>query len=121
MIDLTDTSNGIMIQAINENWDIEPEWRTAILKQLVKIVIDPATSPREKTAAAKAVMLADSINKKHAQATAEHNDRAKFLAVADTLGIGDRFRGADAGRSTSNIITIDGATSTGNTGTAKRP
>ena len=62
--------------------------RGVIVKSLGKILIDDKTSPREKTAAARALMAADQQNiemEKMEQAD-EHEQRARLVAIAKHLG-----------------------------------
>jgi hypothetical protein len=62
--------------------------RGVIIKSLGKILIDDKTSPREKTAAARALMAADQQNiemEKMEQAD-EHEQRARLVAIAKHLG-----------------------------------
>lgn len=52
-----------MIQrAFESRWDIRPEYRDVLVKRLVKIIADPNSSPREVTAASKALIAAEAQN-----------------------------------------------------------
>jgi hypothetical protein len=62
--------------------------RGVIIKSLGKILVDAESSPREKTAAARALMAADQQNiemEKMGQAD-EHEQRARLVAIAKHLG-----------------------------------
>lgn len=75
-------------RALKERWPIPEAMRSGIVKALGKILIDPETSPREKTAAARALMAADAQNiemEKMEQAD-EHEHRARLVAIAKHLG-----------------------------------
>jgi hypothetical protein len=59
-VSLSDTR--LIARALVQRWPIKPEYREAIVKQLLKVVVDPGSSPREKTAAAKALLSAEAQN-----------------------------------------------------------
>ena len=80
--------------------------RSGIVKALGKILIDPETSPREKTAAARALMAADAQNieiEKMEQAD-EHEHRARLVAIAKHIGF-DRM--SELAARTGKHISID--------------
>jgi hypothetical protein len=52
----------MMARALEQRWPISDKVRKAIVGRLVQIVADPASSPREVTAAAKALLAAESQN-----------------------------------------------------------
>jgi hypothetical protein len=52
----------MMARALMQRWPVTPEYRTIIVKQLMKVIADPRSSPREKTSAAKALMSAEQQN-----------------------------------------------------------
>lgn len=61
-----------MIQrAMEQRWPIKPEYRQALVARLVKIIADPKSSPREVTAASKALIAAEAQN----AADEQHDDR----------------------------------------------
>lgn len=73
---------------MKERWPIPEAMRGVIIKSLGKILIDAESSPREKTAAARALMAADQQNiemEKMEQAD-EHEQRARLVAIAKHLG-----------------------------------
>jgi len=77
-----------MERALRERWPIKPEYREKIMFSLLAIVADKNASPREKTAAARALMAADAQNiemEKMEQAD-EHEHRARLVAIAKHLG-----------------------------------
>jgi hypothetical protein len=51
-----------MARALMQRWPIKPEYREIIIRQLIKVIADPKSSPREKTSAAKALMAAEAQN-----------------------------------------------------------
>lgn len=62
-----------MIQkAFEQRWPIKPEYRSALLARMMRIVADPSSSPREATAAAKALIAAEKQNQ---------DDEHKFIDV----------------------------------------
>lgn len=52
----------LMARAILQRWPVKQEYRQAIINRLAHIAIDPASSPREATSAAKAIMSAEKQN-----------------------------------------------------------
>jgi hypothetical protein len=52
----------MMARALTQRWPLSPEYKTIIVKQLMKVIADPKSSPREKTSAAKALMAAEAQN-----------------------------------------------------------
>ena len=65
--------------------------RGVIVKTLAKILIDPESSNREKTAAARALMHADAQNiemEKMHQAD-EHEQRARLVEIAKHIGFSE--------------------------------
>jgi hypothetical protein len=75
-------------KALKERWPIPEAMRGVIVKSLGKILVDAESSPREKTAAARALMAADQQNiemEKMEQAD-EHEQRARLVAIAKHLG-----------------------------------
>ena len=75
-------------RALKERWPIPEAMRGVIIKSLGKILVDAESSPREKTAAARALMAADQQNiemEKMEQAD-EHEQRARLVAIAKHLG-----------------------------------
>jgi hypothetical protein len=60
-----------MIQkAFEQRWAIRPDYKAALLKRMMLIVADPNSTPREATAAAKALIAAEKQNQ---------DDEHKFL------------------------------------------
>jgi len=83
-------------RAIKQRWPVADEWKDALIKRLVRIAIDPATSNREATSAIKAVLAAEAQNQQdehHAEgATVSHvheiaERRSRLSAIAERLGI----------------------------------
>lgn len=52
----------MMERALKQRWPIKEEWREVLLERQAKIASDPGSSPREATAAFKAILAADQIN-----------------------------------------------------------
>jgi hypothetical protein len=80
----------MMARALTQRWPLSPEYRTIIVKQLMKVIADPQSSPREKTSAAKALMAAEQQNQADEHKlvdvrVATRNDR--YDAIAAELGI----------------------------------
>ena len=78
-------------RALKERWPIPDAMRGVIVKTLAKILIDPEASAREKTAAARALMHADSQNiemEKMHQAD-EHEQRARLVEIAKHIGFSE--------------------------------
>ena len=84
-------------RAIRERWPVSIENRKELIERLMEILNDPESRPREKTAVAKALKAADSINQKQKQKEdlEPYSGPNRFLAIADRLGIGDRQRGIE--------------------------
>jgi len=78
-------------KALRERWPIPEAMRGVIVKTLAKILIDPESSNREKTAAARALMHADAQNiemEKMNQAD-EHEQRARLVEIAKHIGFSE--------------------------------
>lgn len=78
-----------MIQkAMEQRWDIKPEYKSALVRRLVAIIANPDSTAREVTSASRALIAAEAQNQSD-----EHSDeqideqRNRFLAVAERLGI----------------------------------
>lgn len=80
----------LMARALTQRWPIKADYRAIIVKQLMKVIADPGTSPREKTAAAKALMAAEQQNQadEHKVVDVSISTRNHRLdAIAADLGI----------------------------------
>jgi NAD kinase len=80
----------MMARALTQRWPVSPEYRTIIVKQLMKVIADPQSSPREKTAAAKALISAEKQNQddEHKVIDIEVGRRhAELDRIAEQLGI----------------------------------
>lgn len=72
-------------RAIMEQWDVSEEYRVAMIREMVRIVLNPASSNREKTSAFKAIA---SVTKKQEQGDNDvHESGNRFLEIARRLGI----------------------------------
>jgi len=102
-----------MIQkAFEQRWPIEPMHKKAIVHRLLRIIADPQSSPREITAAAKALIAAEKQNQddEHAKVD-EFNERILSIARrcgvnVDLLGFGE----GTAGGAEARIESVDGTT-----------
>lgn len=80
----------MMGMAVSQRWPISQEYRSAIITRLLKVVVDPSSSKREVTAAARALLSAESQNQldqhKLADLSSErYNDQ--LSSIAADLGI----------------------------------
>lgn len=82
----------MIARAVVERWPIKKEYRDAIVKRLMQIVADPSSSPREATAAAKALMAAERQNQEDQITDATDDHRNRFFAIAERLGVGGNPR-----------------------------
>ena len=97
-----------MARAIVQRWPVKQEYREAIINRLARIAIDPASSPREATAAAKAVIAAESQNQRDEQNVGIQSDRNRFLEIAERLGIRTPTARIANGDATGSTGVIDG-------------
>ncbi len=81
-------------KALRERWPIPDAMRSVIVKSLAKILLDADSSPREKTAAAKALMAADSLNvqQERMDQADEHERRQRLVELARQLSPGEVAR-----------------------------
>jgi hypothetical protein len=80
----------MMARALTQRWPIKPEYRQAIVSRLLRVIADKDSSPREVTAAAKALMAAESQNQadEHKVLDVSISTRnAELDAIAADLGI----------------------------------
>lgn len=61
----------MIAKALEQRWPIKPEYRAALVRRLVQVIADPASSPREVTAASRALIAAEGQN----LADEQHSDR----------------------------------------------
>lgn len=89
-----------MERALRERWPIKPEYREKIIASLLVIVADRNASPRERTSAAKALLVADQINieQERIEQLDEHEYRRRLVEIAKHIGPGEAAKLAnDAG------------------------
>jgi hypothetical protein len=81
-------------RALRERWPIPEAMRSVIVKSLAKILLDAESSAREKTAAAKALMAADSLNvqQERMDQADEHERRQRMVELARQLSPGEVAR-----------------------------
>ena len=80
----------MMARALTQRWPLSPEYKTIIVKQLMKVIADPKSSPREKTSAAKALMAAEQQNQadEHKLVDVSINTRnAELDAISREIGV----------------------------------
>jgi len=77
-------------KAVRERWPIKDEFRNGVINALMRIIVDPAATNREKTSAAKGILAAEQQNQmdqhKVIDATIERTDY-ELDAIAADLGI----------------------------------
>lgn len=78
-----------MIQkAMEQRWDIKPEYKDALIRRLVRIIADPTSTPREVTSASRALIAAEGQNQTDDRDNMEADEsRNRFLDIAARLGI----------------------------------
>lgn len=74
----------MVAQAIEQRWNIKPEYREVTIRQIVNAIVEPSSKPREVFAACKALIAAEAQN-----AYDDHNPNGptRFVAIAQELGI----------------------------------
>ena len=80
----------MMARAVTQRWPISNEYRASIIRRLMRVLADPASSPREVTAAAKALIAAESQNQSDEHKVVDIELRAehdRLDAIAADLGI----------------------------------
>jgi hypothetical protein len=84
----------MMERALRERWPIKPEYRERIMLYLYTIVGSKDASPRERPAAAKALMAADSLNvqQERMDQADEHERRQRMVELARQLSPGEVAR-----------------------------
>lgn len=80
----------MIARAVMQRWPIKPEYRAALVNKLMKVIADPNSSAREVTAAARALLSAESQNQSDEHkvvdvATQQRN--AELAAIAADLGV----------------------------------
>ena len=96
-------------RALRERWPITQETREKIVSELLEILDDPDAKERDKIAASKVLMAGDVINQRDEQQNNVQSNRDRFLEIAERLGIADRFTGDETGRTTCDVITVEGS------------
>jgi hypothetical protein len=75
-----------------ERWVIPAEYRQALVNKLIKIVLDPASTPHEQISAMRVLVSAEAQNQKDEQHWQIQDDRHRFIEVAKRLGVDASFR-----------------------------
>jgi hypothetical protein len=81
----------MMARALEQRWPINENARKAIVSRLLRIIADPQSSPREVTAASKALLAADVVNiqvEKNNQ-EAEEDKRLRLIELARRVPVGE--------------------------------
>jgi hypothetical protein len=84
----------LVAKALAESWPIPRNLRRPLVARLAGIVQDPDASPREATAAARAILLASRINLDAVAATIrarEHEELAERIVALEERIDGQRF------------------------------
>ena len=96
--------------AMNQRWDVSPEYKEAMVKQLMRIVMDKNSKKREVISAARALLAAEAQNQTDENMDRHEAEQAgnRFLEIAARLGIDGDTSGANARRPGGNPTVIDG-------------
>lgn len=79
-----------MARALMQRWPINETARKAIISRLLRIIADPSSSPREVTAASKALLAAEAQNQADEHKIVDvriANRHSELDAIAADLGI----------------------------------
>jgi hypothetical protein len=98
-------------RAIEQRWDIRPEYKAGVIRRLMEVIANPDSSAREITAASRAIIAAEGQNRED-QVHDEQADaqRSRFLAIAERLGLNQNTEPAIEVRATrSDNSAADGA------------
>jgi hypothetical protein len=75
-------------RAINERWPIGEQFRSSIVRALLRIIADPTSSKREVIAASRTLIAAEKQNQEDDRDDAEADREGnRFLEVARQLGL----------------------------------
>ena len=77
---------------MRQRWPMPEAFKEAIVKRLMKVVLDKNATHREVTQAIKGLIAAEAQNQKDEHTAALQSDRNRFLEVAQQLGIDADFR-----------------------------
>ena len=108
----------LMARALEQRWPISDAVRKAVIRRLVSVVMDPKSSPREATAASKAILSAESQNQADEHKLVDVSISARNIeldAIAADLGIEVSFieaasrssEGSDRGATDSGANSTD--------------
>ena len=75
----------MIARALTQRWEIKPEYRDALIRRLIKIIADPSSSPREVTAASKALIAAEAQNQADDRINQAVDERITLSAIAERL------------------------------------
>lgn len=79
-----------MERALRERWPIKQEYREAIIKRLIRIIADPASSAREVASASRALLAAEAQNQQDQHKIIDVNVATRhdqLASIAADLGI----------------------------------
>jgi hypothetical protein len=80
----------MMARALIQRWPVKPEYKAELIEKLMQVIASPSSSPREVTAAAKAIMAAEKQNQEdeHKLVDIELQQRNhRISTIAAELGI----------------------------------
>jgi hypothetical protein len=80
----------LMERALRERWPIKQEYREAIIKRLIRIIADPASSAREVASASRALLAAEAQNQQDQHKVIDVNVATRhdrLASIAADLGI----------------------------------
>jgi hypothetical protein len=92
-------------KAFEQRWPIPDSLRAGLVKAMIGIVADANASPRERTSAFKAILAAEKQNQDDELAhDAADDDRNRFLAIAERLGLNASAGGITDRRTGGGVI-----------------
>ena len=98
----------LIAQAARQRWDIDDDSKSILVRRLTSILEDPASSAREVTAASRALIAAEAQNQSDEHRDEQiDQDRNRFLAVAERLGIAKTIEQLPEARSGNNTQPVD--------------
>lgn len=81
----------MIAKAVEQRWPVGNDQRKALVERLMRVITDPESSPREVTAAAKALISAEKQNQddqfKVIDVANTKNENARISEIAADLGI----------------------------------
>lgn len=88
MSDLSRSDLKMMTTAINQRWNIKPEWRDAMLQRVMRMIVEPSSSNRDVRQAFKLMLQAEAQNQSDERDESAINvEGSSVLEVAAKLGL----------------------------------